>query len=379
MDDEKKAGPRRLSDDETRARRAAAIAKLGYWDADLENNILHHSSEYVSVHGLPPGTVVTRQEQVLELIHPDDIERVTAEFNMVDRAKMPYSTEYRIIRPDNGEISHIQEIGEIVTDEAGTVIGHTGTSQDVTEQRYNRAKLERALAESEMNLRSRDLFLANMSHELRTPLNAISGYAELLTTLDATRLTAEKANGYVRAILQASQHLTNIISDILLQVELQRDMRPAEHQLVDIAEFVDDAIGISGLRLEPDFGHINIDIQPVDAVARFDTRLVSQALINVLGNAVKYAGLEKGITVGFRPDAAGCYLFVEDHGDGMTKLEIQRAREPFFRGAQAVRKAIPGTGLGLSLTHRIMALHGGRLEITKAEHGGTRVTFYFPS
>lgn len=230
-----------------------------------------------------------------------------------------------------------------------------------------------------MNLRSRDLFLANMSHELRTPLNAISGYAELLTTLDATRLTAEKANGYVQAILRASQHLTNIISDILLQVELQRDMRPAEHQQVDVAEFIDDAIGISGLRLEPDFGNIDIDIQPADAVARFDTRLVSQALINVLGNAVKYAGLEKGITVGFRPDAAGCYLFVEDHGEGMSKLEIQRAREPFFRGAQAVRKAIPGTGLGLSLTHRIMALHGGRLEITQAERGGTRVTFFFPS
>lgn len=93
MDDETKAVSRRLSDDETRARRAAAIAKLGYWDADLENNILHHSSEYASVHGLPPGSIVTRQEQILELIHPDDIERVSIEFDMVDREKMAYSTE----------------------------------------------------------------------------------------------------------------------------------------------------------------------------------------------------------------------------------------------------------------------------------------------
>lgn len=379
MADDKKAVLRRLSDDETRARRAAAIAKLGYWDADFDGNILHHSSEYLSVHGLPPDTLITRQEQVLALVHPDDLERVMIEFEMVDRERMAYSTEYRIIRPDNGQISHIQEIGEIATDETGAVIGHTGTSQDVTEQRQNQAKLERALAESETNLRSRDLFLANMSHELRTPLNAISGYAELLTMLDATRLTAKKANGYVSAILRASQHLTNIISDILLQVELQRDMRPAEHQSVNVAEFIDDAIGISGLRLESDFANIHIDIEPADAVARFDTRLISQALINVLGNAVKYAGLDKGVTVGFRPDSAGFYLFVEDHGDGMSKLEAQRAREPFFRGAQAVRKAIPGTGLGLSLTHRIMALHGGRMEITPVDGGGTRVTLYFPS
>jgi len=164
--------PGSFRDDEARAARAAEIARLGYWDADFDNNILYYSEHYLTVHGCPPDTVITRQEQTLDLIHPDDVERIRAQFARVDREQCSYAAHYRIITP-GGELRHVHEIGEVVRDASGAPIGHTGTTQDITEERRVQVELQAALAQAAEDIRAKDRFLANMSHELRTPLNAI--------------------------------------------------------------------------------------------------------------------------------------------------------------------------------------------------------------
>lgn len=378
MNKDPKPALRPLTDVETHARRAAAIAKVGYWDADFDENILFHSSGYVTAHGLPADRVISRQEEIFDLIHPEDLKRVQEEFERVDREGIGYEIEYRVIRPSDGKIGYVREIAEPVLDENGVPVGHSGTTQDFTREKEVEIRLKAALQEAEANIHSRDLFLANMSHELRTPLNAIGGYAELLGMLGPEDLPKDKARGYVTAIHRASTHLTDIISDILLQAELQKGNREIDVRQIDAHDLIDDVIGISGLQLDEKFDKLSVDIASDDTRFSGDLRLIRQAMINLLGNAVKYAGLEKGIKIGFRRDDEGACLFVVDHGDGMSKDDADQAAEPFFRGRDALKGAVPGTGLGLSLVHRIMSLHGGRLEIDTATGKGTGVYLHFP-
>lgn len=368
---------RRLTDDEPRARRAAKIFGLGYWDSDFNNNILYHSSEYASIHGFPTGAVITHQSQINDVIHPEDRERIIARFEEVDRLRSDYTEEYRVQRPD-GTLAYIREIGEIVFDEAGEPVGHTGISQDVTQERMTRRRLEEALRSAEANLRARDQFLANMSHELRTPLNAIGGYAEMLTMRDALNVADDKITEYGGLILRSARHLTDVIGDMLAQVELSRQTVAPQPKPVEVRPFLEEMVGIVGLRLGPETDQVDYSVNPPEAVAHFDRRLVGQAMINILGNAVKYAGVEKGITVGFSTTGADARLWVQDKGDGIPNEELGRLGEPFFRGARAIRGAIPGTGLGLALVESIMSVHGGAMEVRSDVGRGTRVDLVFP-
>lgn len=366
-----------LTDDEARARRAAKIFGLGYWDSDFDNNILYHSPEYARIHGFSADTLITRQSQVNDVVHPDDRERLIARFAEVDSLRCDYTEEYRVQRPD-GTIAFIREIGEAVRDETGEPVRHTGISQDVTKERLTQRRLEEALRSAEANLRARDQFLANMSHELRTPLNAISGYAEMLTMRDALNVADDKITEYGALILRSARHLTDVIGDMLAQVELSRQTVAPQSNLVEIRPFLEEMVGIVGLRLGPETDQVDYAVDPPGAVAHFDRRLVGQAMINILGNAVKYAGVEKGITVGYSESEEDARLWVQDKGDGIPGDELGRLGEPFFRGARAIRGAIPGTGLGLALVDSIMSVHGGTMEVCSNVGRGTRIDLVFP-
>jgi PAS domain S-box-containing protein len=366
------------ADDEPRARRAAKILGLGYWDADFDDNILFHSPEYAEIHGLPAETVIRRQEEINALMLPEDRESSVARIAEADGLKRDFTIEYRVEKPD-GSIAHIREIGEVVRDAAGAPVGHTGIALDVTEERLIRRRLEEALRGAEANLRTRDQFLANMSHELRTPLNAIGGYAEMLTMREALNVSDEKIAEYGALILRSARHLTDVIGDMLTQVELRRQNVEPDLAPIEIRPFLEEMVGIVGLRLEPEANQVAYSVDPPDAVARLDKRLIGQAMINVLGNAVKYAGVEKGITVGYREGDGEARLWVEDQGEGIPADELDRIGEPFFRGARAIRGAIPGTGLGLALVDSIMSVHGGVMEIRSRRGEGTRVDLIFPT
>ena len=369
---------RRWSSDERRAERAAAIAKLGYWDADLNNNILYHSPEYLTVHGLPLGRQIRRQEEIYELVHPEDVERLAADFEKVDRLACDYQVEYRIVRP-NGDITHIREIGEVVRDEANRPVGHTGTSQDVTDQYQIQDQLRRALAQAEANLKAKELFLANMSHELRTPLNAISGYAEAL--LDKQRFTLDEARerDYLSSIQLSSRHLTTLIEDILMQAEFQMVGGSAVMTEVHVTQFLNEVISISGLSQVETGQNLILDIDPPDARVAIDRRLVRQALINIISNAKKHGDSERGIRISYNQEPSWFRFAVEDWGVGIPRHEISQVLQPFVRGHTARSQARPGTGLGLALANEIMSLHGGRLEIASdSQRRGTTVTMTFP-
>lgn len=357
---------------ERRLYRAAEIGRLGYWDADFNNNVFYSSSEYLKMHGFASETIITRQEQINALIIPEERERIVAFFEDVDKRQVDYFVEYSIHRADTGELAHIEEIGEVVLSEDGTPLGHTGITRDRTQERVIQAKLKDALGRAESDVRSRDTFLANMSHELRSPLNAICGYSELLA------MQPGQIGEQARTIHTAAVHLTEIIGDILIQAEAGSDTLNLNVQSVDIKDFLKEAALIAGLPDEELGPKGRIKVEPDFAVAKFDKRLITQALINILSNARKYGGEHVSIAVDFKQDETHWRFRIWDDGAGISSADIDRIMEPFYRGANARTGAVQGTGLGLSLTQRILQAHGGRMSVRSDVGTGTRVDLVIP-
>lgn len=219
-------------------------------------------------------------------------------------------------------------------------------------------------------------FLANMSHELRTPLNSVIGFSEMLN-LEMLGPLPEQYKEYSSLIVSSGRHLLETINQILdmskidageMELHLQKvhmnDLINAVLMMMETAAFKKNLKIINNTR--------ETHMMVVDPLR------VKQALFNIIGNGVKFTH-EGSITISNDCGAHGHTIVIQDTGIGMSADEIVLAQKPFGQvDNQAYTRQTPGTGLGLSLTKRIMELHGGRLDIKSTPGVGTEMRLTFP-
>ena len=230
---------------------------------------------------------------------------------------------------------------------------------------------------AEQATRAKSEFLANMSHEIRTPLNAILGMAEILS---GTPLTVEQ-KGYVDIFRTAGNNLLLIINDILDlakvesgQFELQREpfalVGLVQAQL-DLLAWPAHERGLS-LRLEA-----AADL-PVRVCG--DSQRLQQCLLNLVGNAIKFTH-EGGVCVRVQraaDDADGIVFEVEDSGIGIRADKLASIFEAFTQADGSITRRYGGTGLGLTITQRLIGCMGGRIEVQSTPGQGTTFRFQLP-
>ena len=225
--------------------------------------------------------------------------------------------------------------------------------------------------------RHKSEFLANMSHELRTPLNAIIGFAEVLMNGMAGPI-AERQKEFVGDIHDSGKHLLSLINDILDLSKIE-----AGKMELDVARFdLPGAIGnaITLVRGRADRHGIRLDAQIAPEIAEYegDERKVKQILLNLLTNAVKFTPEGGLVTLSAQRRDAAYEIAVKDTGIGIAEEDLGKLFEEFQQvGTDAARKA-EGTGLGLSLTRRLVELHGGTIRVTSAVGSGSTFTFTLP-
>jgi len=234
------------------------------------------------------------------------------------------------------------------------------------------ADLHLALEEKEAAHRAKSEFLANMSHEIRTPMNTILGFSQLL----AEEISAPELLKYVQAILSSGRDLLTLINDILDLSKIEAGFMEIRPNPVRPGDVLEEIINIyryqaeaKGLYLRASFEH------QIPAMLLDETRL-RQVLINLVGNAIKFT--EKGgITMRLSattPDTHGSaynlVLEVADTGIGIPQPQIEKIFQAFVQSSGENNRQFGGTGLGLTITKRLVDMMGGAISVTSEEGKG---------
>ncbi len=281
---------------------------------------------------------------------------------------------------DDGSIVHISIRGKPVFDMDGKFAGYRGTGQDITRlvDAENAIIAERDRAERAS--RAKSSFLANMSHELRTPLNGIIGYSELLTSEAANVFDFDKRQRIIEDIHKASIHLLSIITSVLDLSRIESGHEVAAKERVNLGPAIRKCMDmIQGVALNKGVA-MHYTIEPESIMAHVDPKHLSQIIINLLSNSVKYTD-ENGtisIEVGREPDGL-VKIELSDTGIGIDAEDLTRVFEKFERAADVKTSNEGGTGLGLPLVKRLLELNGGAIKLESTIGVGTRAIITLPS
>ncbi|MBN8807125.1 MAG: ATPase [Sphingomonas sp.] len=221
-------------------------------------------------------------------------------------------------------------------------------------------------------------FVANASHELRTPLASILGFAETLGE-DAGDDPGMRQR-FLKVMADEARRMQRLVEDLISLSRIEAEKYRAPDTSVDLARLVDEVCAELVQTHDPRAADVHCSCDPgVPAVAG-DRAQLSQALHNLIGNAMKYGRAGTPVSVRLWRDPAGMVrLSVGDEGEGIAPEHIPRLTERFYRVDSGRSRAVGGTGLGLSIVKHVVERHRGRLDIASQQGRGTVVTILLPA
>ncbi len=329
-----------------------------------------------SIFGLDPG-VFPSTGRLEEMIHPDDREAVVRRLRS-GRAGDVVEYEVRIVLPGH-DLRWVRSKTFYLLDPHTEVLRVATIVEDVTRRKGDETAIITARHEAEQANAAKDEFLSRLSHELRTPLNAVLGFAQLLELDDLS----PKQDVFVGHILGGGRHLLAMIDDILDVTAIDAGRLDLSLETVDLDELLHDLLGL----MEPLASAHDVVLRR-EPVTTGSTRLTAdphrlrQVLLNLLSNAIKYnrPGGTVDLRVAVDPDATadGVTIAVTDTGLGIPPDDLHRLFTAFDRlGRESTD--IEGTGIGLTLSRRLVTLMGGRLEVETAVGVGSTFTVTLPA
>lgn len=234
---------------------------------------------------------------------------------------------------------------------------------------------EMALAEMKAN------FVADVSHELKTPLALIRMFAE---TLQAGRVpTDEKRQEYYDIIIRETTRLTNLINNILDFAKIDAGKREYQLEPTDVEKVIRGTLAAYQPQLEQSGFETHLSIEPNLPSIDADGDAISQILVNLISNAIKYSSDEKYLAIDAIRDTRrgrrGVRISVHDRGIGIKPEDRAQVTEGFFRAGDERVRQQTGTGLGLALVRHIVAAHGGILDVESRLVKGSTFRVFLPA
>ena len=219
-------------------------------------------------------------------------------------------------------------------------------------------------------------FLANMSHELRTPMNAILGYTEMI--LDGIYgEPSEKLAGVLSRVQTNGKHLLGLINDVLDLSKIEAGQLTLSLGDYSIKDMVHNVFGVvESLAKNKDLA-LKVDVPPQLPAARGDERRLTQVLLNLVGNALKFTD-HGGVTIKAVASLDSFTVSVTDSGPGIAPADQAKIFEEFQQADSSTTKEKGGTGLGLAIAKQIVEMHGGRLWVESELGKGSTFQFSLP-
>ncbi|MBX9777883.1 MAG: PAS domain S-box protein [Xanthobacteraceae bacterium] len=250
--------------------------------------------------------------------------------------------------------------------------------RDVTKRKEQEAALEEARAEAERANDAKSRFLATMSHELRTPLNAIIGFSEMLTKEGSMMIDAKRRHDYAHLINDSGHHLLSVVNGILDMSKIESGNFEITPEPFAPRRVIAESAALLGYKAREMGIDLVVDLPESLPELVADKRSLSQIMLNLVSNAIKFTKRGGRITIGACADADNLTVLVEDTGVGIGSEDLPRIGDPFFQARSSYDRHHDGTGLGLSIVKGLLGLHGGDMAITSKLGEGTRVAIRLP-
>lgn len=317
---------------------------------------------------------VINEEDYLNCIHPDDMERVCDVYRRFVEGRLEYiKMEYRFIRrkPKCDMVEWIEVCAAVTErDDNGMPTVLIGSMLLITERKRQEEMLiaarERAAEADKLKM----AFLANMSHEIRTPLNAIVGFSNLL----AKTVDVDKKQRFINIINKNNQLLLKLIGDVLDMAKVESNTLDFNFRPTDLNHLIQEVDSTMRIKLSNDV-MLNYVLGAPDCIIDTDPDRLNQVLMNLLNNAAKFT-TKGSITFGYELRDDEIYFYVRDTGIGIPDQDAERLFSRFTK----LNNFIPGTGLGLSISKSIVEMLGGSIGVKSAGHNrGSIFWFTIPN
>jgi PAS domain S-box-containing protein len=302
----------------------------------------------------------------IKAIHPEDRDRVVAEFAAGVSGKKPFRSQYRIATK-HGDYLWVRDHAAVVPNPSGQGMIVQGVVLDITDQ----VGAEQGAMRAELPREAMSRFLGAMSHEFRTPLNSIIGFADLMNMAGFDPLT-ERQQRYLLNILNSGNHLLGLVNELLDLTKVQSgqvDLNMAAVELdVSVARAVD---ALRPLAYEK---RLSVNNEVTEKVAvKADPNRLHQVLLNLLSNAIKFTPVGF-VAVSLSTEREWLSISVTDSGIGILEADQARIFEEFVQVGADHPNAQVGTGLGLPLARHLVHAMGGTIVATSTPGVGSAFT-----
>lgn len=321
----------------------------------------------------------------------EDVSTLLAVDNLKCELKHKDKTEYRYKRQVTNGVFRWCLVSVVVekrkNGEPVSVILMIRDIEDVIKKEIEQQLLiEEALAQAESTSRAKGKFLSDMSHEIRTPMNVILGYASIAQNNMDNR-DQDKVKDCLEKIKEAGNHLIGIINDVLEVSRIEQGKINIENEESDIYELMTDFYNLVEIQAAVKKQKMTINLEGItDKYVYMDWTRISQVLINLINNAIKYTPVGGHIDVIVKEDCNNnigdnihnYIIIVKDNGRGIDEKDMPSLFDLYTRGAYDNDISVEGTGLGLSISKQIIELMNGTIDVDSKLGEGTTFTVKLP-
>jgi PAS domain S-box-containing protein len=340
---------------------------------DVRTNDTKFSS-FISDFALSPDSARTMP---MSLTEPDGGREFPAE--VVSGKVLNERSEMAAIVSVVHDLTKVAENERLATELSGLNENLEDRIRAATEELEERNRqLQWQSQELERAYRLKSQFLASMSHELRTPINALLGYTSLMRDKIYGELNQRQDEALTR-MYTASQHLLELVNDILDLAKIEAGKMPVHVEPVDIGQLVRELSQTIEPMVRRKSLEYRVELAPEMPVLETDRTKVKQIVLNLLSNAVKFTH-QGYIGISARPaeDNDGVMLEVMDTGIGIKEDDLPKIFEDFRQVDQSSTREYGGTGLGLSITKKLLHLLGGTIRVHSAPGQGSTFSLWLP-
>jgi signal transduction histidine kinase len=224
--------------------------------------------------------------------------------------------------------------------------------------------------------RKKTNFVANVSHELKTPLTSIRMFAEMLR--ERRQTDRDKQEKYLDIMVSETERLTRLINNVLDFSRMDKGKKTYDKKMIDAASLCEELLESQRLRLEQNGFEVNFTRTSSPVYVEGDEEALKQAVLNLLSNAEKYSQDKKQIDVEVGRSDESVIINVKDRGIGIEPKQAQKIFKEFYRADESLTSKVRGSGLGLTISKKIINDLGGDILYFPREDGGSVFQIKFP-